>query len=381
MGSGTSIFSFLCFILVVACLYHFYHYEKCQETKKTLYSHLEDQEEINNKLYGQYEQVNSQYHQLKSSTSKKIHKERFITEENDRHAVAMTNVIPVQYQRLLQKTNQSQPYPLQEQHQKLRHLQKVGETLKPKTKILCIASYSDGGQNTKNSQKPYLLNNGNGNNASQSANPDLDHDLVIPGEEAEDYHPYSFGDNNDAIFGIFSLKQQIDDHNLLKGETESDEKQVYTKVPEVSVYDHEYKQVYGQDYQGYRDNKRQVKYNQSGCLGGSGGSGNTGGIGDSGHYTRGRHSTEGRHSTAVGHSTEGRHTIDECHNQSYLLKPGGKLSSRPLFKDNSKVKGLQVPVQSQDLQGYPITMSKARPETITTVGPHTRPKAKTNNLA
>ncbi len=222
MKTRASIFCFLCVVLILVSLYHLYSYDTCTNKNHELRVKLQQNENINDNLYQKYADVERQHRILKQISANKLHKEREISSENERHAIAMTNVIPVQYNKLLSATNTPTPIPLKNQHIQLQLLKQAGR------------------QQQEESQPRRLL-------LPNPGKVDRDHALLVPGEEEGNYHPYEFGQKNDSIFGIFSLKDELINN--------AQDERVFMDINDNTVY-----------------------------YGGSGGSGNTGGVGRSGHY-------------------------------------------------------------------------------------------------
>lgn len=107
-----TIFSFFSILLIVASIYHLSNLDNHYQTNAKLRSGLLDSESINDTLYQEYADKENQHRYLKNIAAKKIYEERKMAEENNKHAVAMSNVIPIQYQRLLKDRTTNEPISL-----------------------------------------------------------------------------------------------------------------------------------------------------------------------------------------------------------------------------------------------------------------------------
>ena len=109
-----NIFIFLGLLLIFSSLYHLYKRDEARHNKTILTRLLNKINSINNNLYQKYSDVYYRYHSLKHMSANKIGEERFLAKQNKKHAVAMTNIIPLQYERLKAISNSSTPISLKE---------------------------------------------------------------------------------------------------------------------------------------------------------------------------------------------------------------------------------------------------------------------------
>ena len=289
---------FLCLILIITSLYHLYYYSKSHNEGKTLQANLQYHENTNNNLYQKYSNAQQRHTNLRKVAANKLHLERNLTNENNRHAVAMSNVIPLQYNRMLAKGNIATPVLLKDHYNKLQVLRKNGLVQNQKMKenayqletseepLYHLPEISQTGTYIIEDEcdimdkdhlimdkdhlimdKDHLIMD------NDHLIMDNDHRLLV-GDECGDNHPYRHGVENDNVFDAYTIKLQLnrqDQGNCSccggrggcsccggRGECSCCRGRGECSCCGVS--------------------------NLSGGSGGSGGSGNTGGIGSSGHY-------------------------------------------------------------------------------------------------
>ena len=216
-----SVFVFFGVVFIITSLHHLYYYNKCCNDSIAIRANLQKHENINNDLYRRYIEANNRHTNLRKIAANKLYMERNLSNENNKHAIAMSNIIPLQYQRLLNYINSPNPKALKNSLDKLKILRNNRESQKEKEKEKETHNYIIKQMETDN---------------------DNNQDILILGNNMVDKHPYSHGADNDSIFNQYSIN---------KCKCCSDGK---------------------------------CNCSCCNSSGGSGGSGNTGGIGRSGYY-------------------------------------------------------------------------------------------------
>ena len=100
MGINCGVLSFICIVLIITSLYHYYFLNKCKVVTKTLNINLKNKENINNNLYNQYVTAKNKHNGLKKIASNRLFSERNLAKDNEKHAIRTTQLIPGQYNRI-----------------------------------------------------------------------------------------------------------------------------------------------------------------------------------------------------------------------------------------------------------------------------------------
>lgn len=196
---------FLCLILIITSLYHLYYYGKCKNEHATLRTNLQQNENINNSLYNKYSEALAKHKNLKKVAVSKLYLERNLANENNRHAVAMSNVIPLQYIRLLEKSSTPNPIALENHYNGLKSLKGYHNSVNEKSKEVA---------NTICKKVPDYRVEGNSRNSDINnirVDGIEDDKIIVSGETQDDSHPYQYGKENDNIFSLYNLNMRLSD--------------------------------------------------------------------------------------------------------------------------------------------------------------------------